>query len=327
MATTIVRSTDSAAVSAGAVLNGNAGSLISVLDHALVTRLGWTKDFTATNKGVYRAPAGVRHYLDVDDSAPDATAQGRNARVRGYEVATAVGTGTGPFPTVLQAGVAVYVKSSAVGTTARPWIVIGDDRTFYLFSSSNIADPPNLSTHTWNDGFYFGEIYSFVVGDNYKTLISWGSGVSSTSSPPQFPGTIPTAYNSSTAASYAMARAYLGTGAAEWVTPLGLTFFNSNTIYCQATSVAFPNLADGGLYLSAATIGGRGAGTSPTGVTYIRGRLRGLYMSGHFATGINDQDTISGLGDFAGKTFMIIHCASNRGSILAFETTSWASSS
>ena len=59
---TIFKSTDSGAP----VLDGQAGSLVTLLDACLVTgygsktALGWAKAFTASSRGVYRAPAGSR---------------------------------------------------------------------------------------------------------------------------------------------------------------------------------------------------------------------------------------------------------------------------
>ncbi len=333
-APTIIRSTDSAAVSAGAILTGNAGSLVAVLDYALVTVLGWGKAFTATNKGVYRAPAGVRHYLDVDDSAPDATALGRNARIRGYETMSAVGTGTNPFPTVAQVTTCVgLIKSTATGTTARPWIVVGDDRTFYFFSEAAGTDPPTLSTHAWTDGFYFGEILSVIVGDLYRTVYGWNSTVST------FVTALMNPYNSTAASTTTvinvnMPRSYTGSGTSLWAQPVG-NLFSVTNLSLATGNFTYPNPADSGFYLNVMNVVERGSGTTAaaasSAATGIRGQLRGVCQSPFNSTGVDDQTTFSGAAGtvWAGKTFIALRINTDTGrtGLLVFETTPWAASS
>jgi hypothetical protein len=51
-----------------------------------------------------------------------------------------VNTGTGPFPTAAQvAGGGYWEKSGAAGSTARNWIVVGDERAFYWWCVPNAA--------------------------------------------------------------------------------------------------------------------------------------------------------------------------------------------
>jgi hypothetical protein len=301
MAPTIYRSTDASAP----VLHGNAGSLIAVLDGCLVngygaqTALGWSKAFSGTNLASYRASAGVQHYLDVDDSAPDATALGRNARVRGYETMSAVGTGTGLFPTTTQVTTSVgIVKSTATGTTARPWLLIGDDRTFYLFAEPAGTDPPNLATHTWTSAMYFGEFLSALSGDNYRSMIAWQTNTTTaaTASLAAFAAAQPT---SATAVNTSLARTYTGAGAACWATLLGAGMYSSTSTYqSDQPPFTFPNTVDGGLYLNSFDIFERTSGTTPTAATGgagCRGRLRGAYQTLYTTAGYNDQDTFSGV--------------------------------
>lgn len=326
MAPTIFRSTDASAPA----LNGNAGSLVNVLDWCLDTgtnagALGWGIAYTGTNARSYRAASGVRHYLDVDDNAPDGTALGRNARVRGYETMTALATGTNLFPTAAQVTTAVgIVKSTATGATARPWILIGDAKTFYFFCESAGTDPPNLTSHTWTSAFYFGEILSGLTGDGYRSIIAFQD-VSSTvvTAGMQAYGTI--VVTGTTAARQFMPRTYTGAGSAIWVNSLG--HFLNSAATLDVGNFTFPNSVDGGLYLNAVNVYERGSGASAvaaSGNAGIRGRLRGCYQTLYNTTGYNDQDTFTGVGDFAGKTFIAIKCA---GGMIAFETTTWDASS
>lgn len=329
MATTVIRSTDAAAVSAGAILTGNAGSLVAVLDYALVTVLGWGKPFTATNKGVYRAPAGVRHYLDVDDSGPDGTALGRNARVRGYETMSAVATGTGLFPTTTQVTTAVgIVKSTATGTTARPWLIVGDDRTFYLFVESAGTDPPTLSSHTWTSAFYFGEILSVNSGDLYRSMLGFQSTTTAVITAGLGAFLSCNFSNDTIAIPQAMPRSYTGAGTAAWVCLVGNPIGPNAGQNITTGSLPFPNPADGGLYMNAVDVFERGTGTTALAVQSgssggCRGRLRGVYQALYTTTGYNDQDTFTGTGDFTGRTFLILKL----NGMIAVETTAWAASS
>jgi len=197
--------------SSGSTLSGGGGSNSK-------TALGWSKDFTATNRATYRAPAGVRHYLDVDDSASNATALGRSAVIRGFETMTAVGTGSGQFPntSLAAAGVGPIPKSDTLSGAGRTWLLIGDERGFYFFNSTTVANPPVLSTHTWPTNWAFGEIESFLVGDNYRTMIAM-----TTLTPTSFVDNIglngPTLNNTSSDATRTfLARTYTGFGGSVW---------------------------------------------------------------------------------------------------------------
>jgi hypothetical protein len=314
-APTIFRSSDAGA----ATLNGNAGSLISVLDACLVTGLGWSKAFTGTNKAVYRAPNGVRHYLDVDDSGPNGTALGRNAVVRGYEVATAVGTGTGPFPTVAQAATPNVTKSSTADGTARPWLLIGDDKTFYLFNNGTGTTPPSLATILWTGGWGFGELLSVLTGDIYRSsLIAMSNTATATS---DTNGVVSAIGSSVTTSVFTfMPRSYSGAGGSIWA---------ANMVH-SASGMPYPNGPDGGLYVNASLVAERGNGTTPAaanGNPGFRGRLRGANQTAHLTSAFADQDTFSGVGDFAGKTFMIVRGPTAGNMPLAVETTAWAASS
>lgn len=157
------------------VLTGVAGSGIPVLDFVLdVTNpsSNWEKVFSGTNKAVYRAKAGERRYIRVDDS-------GTNTMfIRCYESMTDVDTGTDPFPTVAQRAASVYffVKSSTANATSRAWVAVGDSRFFILTSlaDGNVA----------GSRLAFGEATLHDAADAYPTLVlaSGTTGLGSTNS-------------------------------------------------------------------------------------------------------------------------------------------------
>jgi len=323
----IYRSSDASAPT----LNGNAGSLVAVLNGCLVsgygskTALGWGSPFTATNKAVYRAPNGVRHYLDVDDSGPDATALGRNARIRGYETMTAVGTGTGPFPTVAQAATPVVVKSSTADAVARPWLLIGDDKTFYFFCSVALTNPPVLSTHSWNTVSHFGEFQSLLTGDNYRTILGFPSTTTAATTDSTTAVSHSTSIAAATPTRALSPRSYIGTGSAIWAGLIANVAIASGVNTMQGV-LPFPNAVDGGVYLNACLVGENGNGASSALTSSFRGRTRGLFQLAHIASAMNDQDTFSGTSDFAGRTFAVLKLGSAAIGI-AMETTAWPASS
>lgn len=92
---------------------------------------GFSKAFSDTNKAAYRADAvnSTRLYLQIDDSTTTA------ALAKGYETMSAVNSGSGSFPSTAR----YFVKSSAASAAARPWILIADDRLFYLCVNTDNA--------------------------------------------------------------------------------------------------------------------------------------------------------------------------------------------
>lgn len=130
MSYTYYASTDSGAP----VLNGTAGSLINWFDTICVgtgtaygskPKKGWTKEFSGTNKAVYRTADGIGYYRVQHDGAQGA-ASFREAVVRGAEGATDVDTLVDAFPLVAQVADAacVWRVSDNADSTARAWVAI-----------------------------------------------------------------------------------------------------------------------------------------------------------------------------------------------------------
>ena len=149
-------------------LTGQAGSLTNLLDKVLVegygttVPAGWAVAFTATDKRAYRAAAGVRAYLRVDDAAASGA---QYANVRGYATMSDVDTGTEPFPTEAQNSTWVATKSSAASTASRGWTAFADDRFIWLFA--------NVNGSTWTKlTLAFGDIVSLKPSDNFGAVIA-----------------------------------------------------------------------------------------------------------------------------------------------------------
>ena len=131
---------------------------------AKVSPLGWAKVFSGTNVGVYRAtdPTSLGMYLRVDDTGTTV------ARVVGYETMSDVNTGTGPFPTASQvSGGGYWEKSGAAGSTARNWILIGDERAFYWWCA------PGSPTTVTSQGVLrgFGDLIARRSTDSYAAFL------------------------------------------------------------------------------------------------------------------------------------------------------------
>lgn len=301
MSVIVYRSTDTSAP----VLDGQAGSLTTLLDAVLVNgygskaAAGWSIAFTTTNKRVYRQgspSAGVpprQMDLDVDDTGPNATSTTKEARVRGYDQASAIGAGSNAFPA---SGTNIcWRKSVATGATTRTWMIIADATTIYFFAKSE-------GTGDWFTGF-FGEFYSYASGDNYKTMLC---GRAENSSSNQIgavngfstlagtnsgvPQTIPSQY---------MARDYAGLNIGSLGGKIPFFGYAPSFPYTGAIIMPYPNGADGAILMSP-------IGILSGAVLALHGEMRGSFYLPHIGTNFSDQDTFSGSGALAGRTFIII---------------------
>lgn len=316
MAVTVYKSSDGSAP----VLTGQVGSLISLLDAVLVNgygakaAAGWTKPFSGTNLAMYRnASPGTQSYWRFDDASPQATAAAREAQFRGSEAASAISTQTGPFPTTTQLGTSGLAvrKSATADATARPWIVVADAITAYLFIMSGDFTGWSASC--------FGDIYSLVTSDAYRG-IAIGRGVQN--SPVDDDDRLDDLMGVGAAATivgHYMPRHYVGqiqSAIAVGKHGDAIKSNNQTTIGAQGI-VSYPNPADAALYLAQVWVH-EDQGTQMV----VRGRLRGFWQFLHpTGSGVNDQDTFSGTGALAGKTFLVVRPTANGQGLFIMETS------
>jgi hypothetical protein len=319
MVTTVYKSTDASAP----VLTGLAGTLVTVLDACLVngygakSAAGWTKPFSAANQGAYRmnSATGAGHYLNVVDSAPNPTlADGREARLRGFETMSAMSTGTGLFPTAAQFANGLFLRKSATDdATARPWVIVADDKTVVMFVNSGDYGSAYAS-------FYFGEFFSLKSSaDAYRTILIARTIEQIAATPVPFPNG--ENLNLLSGLTAAVVGHYVPRTFSQFPQSAVNVGKHGNAAHSAASLTGlclYPNPVDGGLYLAPLTV------HEPlAGLTAIRGRLRGLWHFCHPASAqVNDGDTFAGAGPYAGKSFLIVKPASDGTSVFVIETTS-----
>jgi hypothetical protein len=320
-------------------LTGQTGSLVAVLDAVLVngfsgfTALGWTIAYTATNKRQYAmAASGTSCQLFIDDSGPGAGGA-REARINGFKTGTAIGAGTGQFPSTSQisapSGALVVRKSTTADATARVWTIIGDGHTFYMLIETGDQTAP-LMAYPW----MFGDFFSYSVSDTNNCIIIGrvieNSGASSSGSTStagnaydSFAQIGGTTQGSSTLLSNAFVGHYVasqpnGVGSSVQVgkhsdlAKLGcpgngqMGYQGSWAAGGQTDWIAqftYPNIADGGLYVAPVWVHHNGM---------VRGYLKGLWCPLQHLP-LTHGDTYSGTGNLSGKSILAMTILGIRG--------------
>ncbi len=307
---------------------------------AKVAPLGWEKPFAGTNKAAYRSknPQSPQNILLIDDNLKTpgyTTTWAKWANVGIVEDLSDIDTLVGaqaPYdpnkPTQnwkqveanqwgwhkwYHARTNGYDNSGDSGAGNRNWVLIGDDRLFYLFCS-------NAAGYGWNgrNCYCFGDINSFKPGDNYATVlcaddIYWSN---SSSGYQSYPGQ----YNG-----YGLVTSLEFTGKVllrnhtQLGNPVrfGLTSLNTNNgqQVCGRGPTPFPNGADYSLWLL------------PTYVRQEDGHMRGL-MPGMLwmpqDRPYSDQTIVDNVVGQAGKRFLLVrtqYSSETEGAQIAFDIT------
>lgn len=313
MTVTVYQSTDASAP----VLDGSAGSLCTVLDAVLVNgygakaAAGWAIAFTGTSKRVYRPATGLlRSYLRVQDDAPRVSPynNAREARITGFEVCTTVDVGTGKFPVSTNG---IILQKSNDGT-AKPWIVIADDRTVYMFVQSGDYGIGWAS-------FAFGEYFSLkgtadsfngvLIGNITETLIASPFQSSTNENLPKLVGL------TAVASGHFVPRSWEEQGPTTANVGVGKHGNAAHSAAVLAGILPFPHIIDSGIWLSQVWL------HEPSTNPIIRGRMRGFWHQLHPAAALKHGDTWSGTGALAGKSFMAIGPTPSYDGMFVIETS------
>lgn len=225
-----------------------------------------------------------------------------NARVRAFEAMTDVSSGVGLTPMESQvAGGLYWPKSSSANATARPRIVIADERGFYL-----AVDPTGTGRYTLT---YSGDIASLKSGDAYGYLLTGNQSDQAAAS------TVPDGccgYSGRSARGGAyLVRAHTAIGQSIAAQRVG-AHHNGSTADVYAgtpgySTGTYPNGPNNGLMTGALELHSLG----------IRGTLPGLLhpvqdLGNAFATGA----IVDGTDDLAGRRLMAIRTAPPGGGLV-----------
>ncbi|MBF0137463.1 MAG: hypothetical protein HQL65_14595 [Magnetococcales bacterium] len=313
--TTVYYSTDTGAPA----ISGTVGSLIGLLYSCLVTgygakiAAGWTRPYTGTNNAVFQAGGGNQRFLQVLDNSESAGGA-KEARMTGYESMTGLASGSGPFPSAAQSVTGLICrKSTTADATARPWVLVATDRTFYLFIQT--GDYSTLS-----HGFGFGDFISYKTGgDDYGTFIIGKQVENDANGSNERLAYAATAVNSAVITGHYVARNYTGVGSSCQVAKFidgSKTTLTSNTMGSNQY-IAYPNAPDGGLWLCPVWL------SQPVSSNYVlRGHLPGLWCPLH-TTPLSHLDTFNGTGEMSGKAFQAINVA-NSGQVIIETSSTWS---
>lgn len=307
MAITVYRHTDASAPT----LTGQVGSMTSLLLACLVNgyvgkaAAGWTNPYNGTNQRVFRPASGVQHYFAVDDNAPGTAASpAEYGRLQGFEVMTAWATGTGPFPTTLQSSILVpFLKSATADATARPWVVVADGRTCYVFADLNHTTAQYASGGVpLYTAFAFGEFYSLMsVTDSYRSFVMGRNSETSTAGTADMAATLVQDPGANTIPSHYCPRDYTGIGgsttAGKWSDSSRARNAITSTYGMGTGGLPLPDPVTGAIHLAPIHVDTQGN---------LRGRMRGLFLLCHAASAFADGDTIAGSGAYAGRTFLVV---------------------
>lgn len=260
------------------IADGAASGSIS----AKIAPAGWEKVFSGTNKAVYRALSGNRHYLRVDNAT-------NKAVVYGCENMTDADTFDVRFPTAAQVASPLWKASATTDSAARAWRLFADDRMFYLAA--------RWTPSYMHDVYAFGEIADgFKPGDAYDTILA---AIRIDDGYPQSAHTI--------CASYMGSGLYLARGHTQLPGPVTARYVGHNPIsgssvratgnpYPTGVLLPYPNMADNGFMISPAWLQ-----EYPLG---LRGKLPGLHCCWQYTPG-SDGDIISSIQGFDDRRVLL----------------------
>ena len=305
---------------------------------AKVAPLGWEKPFSATHKAAYRSknPQSPQNLLLIDNSlkTPDydpSWAKWANVGIvedlsdidtivgaqapyepnnptQNWQQVTPSQWGWHKWYHARQGGYENYGDS---GDGNRNWVLVGDDRLFFLFVT-------NAAGFNWygRNSYCFGDITSFKPGDNYATVLCADDSSPSVAASWNYPGQ----YNGyGLTASLDFSGKVLLRNHTQLGNPVrfGVTSLNTNNgqQVCGRGPMPFPNGADYSLWLL------------PTYVRQEDGHMRGL-MPGMLwmpqDRPYSDLTIVDNVIGLQGKKFLLVrtqHDGETEGAQIAFDIT------
>lgn len=295
-APTIYRSTDSSAPA----ITGEVSALRLALNAILVDgygsqpAAGWTKPYedAGSHTVAYRPGSGLQRYLHLND------ASAQISEFRGYRDMSSITVGKDAFPAATSATVKCR-KSVTANSTARPWICLATDKTFYLIIFGNQAA---FGSFDGGDAhFAFGEVVeSIVEGSQFLTFILGASESSTTDTTANVQRQ---AFNYNSNNTFTSPIGMLEGHPAQVSEPTRMVHMAcvpwNEVLSGGASFPTYPDPATGKLLIAQSM-------ARINAVYYGVGYLPGLWLLCHPASGFTSMDTFSGSGSISGRTFLII---------------------
>lgn len=295
-------------------LNATAGSLVALLKAVLVdgysgkTAAGWSNPAYTANKAAFQN-AGSGCSLLVDHSSTTI-----NPTVYGVESITSGFIETAKFPTTLQMATTYWSVSNTADATNRPWIILADNKRFYLWIGYTLTTAQALSASTAAQMLWFaGDILSNKGGDAYNFMVCAQLSTGANSNP--F-GSCQSTIGGTVATGHYLARTHLQSGASVGAGKVADYSITASTSSGNVTSYAYPDPVSGGMSLSKIRV-------FEANIYGPRGLMPGMWFVNHSMPG-NNGDTFTGssAGQLAGKTFILLDASSSGGRVrFALETS------
>ena len=266
-----------------------------------VAPAGWQELFAGALTNVIALKPSVVEatgcVLRVDDTGTI------NARVRAYEAMSDISTGVGMMPLESQlAGGLWWPKSGAASSAARPWVLVADERGFYLAVAPQGGDRYTL--------LYSGDLASLKSGDAYGYLVT-GNQSDQTNATAVPDGCCGYSHRSARSGAY-LARSHTGIGQSLAVQRIGAHHNGvASDAYAGTAGYGFgvyPNGPNNGLMTARLEVFGLG----------IRGTLPRLLhpvqdLGNAFASGV----VVDGTDDLLGRKLLALRVAPPAGGLSA----------
>jgi hypothetical protein len=195
---------------------------------------------------------------------------------------------------------------------ARDFVIIGDDRGFYLFNGTGFPNDKGLTTYAFTD------FPSFRTADKYNTILCATDAYANEHN--ILGGDFWGGYTSRMVNTYdvygkILMRDHLQIGGNIHA---AFTSLNTNNGACTSglnTNIPWPNPADYGLLLHPTYIA-----QDPQNVNGIRGKMPGMMWVLN-SSPLSHLDKITGVVGYPGREFMMIKCGAWGACTLAFDIT------
>jgi len=290
-----------------------------------VAPLGFEIVFNNSNKRVYRSPNPLsnRHYLRVDDSLPTGytTTWAKFARVTLAEGMADIDTCVGarapydpanPAKNEVPSGSGTsmysgwfkwfYARQAAAetggdgGTVARSWVLLGDDRGFFLANASGWSGDARLL-------YAFTDFDSYKAGDNYASyLLAAERYQTASSSGLTYPYQEAYSAQSNETTGKVCLRNHTQIGDQCRLGMLSLNDGNGQNISGRSGNIPFPNGPDYSLILHPISLRETSGG-------HLRGVLPGLYWL-HQNQPYDHLSLIDNVLGYPGRKFLIVTLSS-----------------